>query len=403
MLLIAMLAAAAALVAAELLVRTWIRVRAEYYVMPPGLRMRLEPDREVLPQLESVVHFDVNSEGERGDEVPRSRKGLYRVLVTGGSQVEGLLLDQRSTWPGALQDILAAPDRLALLGASRVHVGCVARSGVGSEALALILSRVLPRYPRLHAIVITVGASDVLRWLEDGAPPSPPSMPTVPELFRCHPEQRFSWHPTQSALFEETRRLRRRWLRPVSVQKQAGRWMGHAREMRARATVRPTIPDPAPMLDHFERCLGEVVRLARSHADRVILVPQPWFDARPDSETRHVWNGCVGKAWNQNITECFSVDVLVRLMRLLHERAVAGARECDVQLVDLMPVTTPTLENYYDFVHFTPAGAAIVAHAVAQAILQPGRVSRTNRPFFREGPRCAAAGAGSHRSASSRR
>ena len=59
--------------------------------------------------------------------------------------------------------------------ASRVHVGNIARSGVGSEALDLILERVLPRYPRLSAMVVLVGASDVLRWLEVGAPATPPA------------------------------------------------------------------------------------------------------------------------------------------------------------------------------------------------------------------------------------
>src|SRR5919106_2053699 len=153
---------------AELCARWWIRHQAAYYVCPPGLRLRLYPDREAFPELEPVVRFEVNREGERGSDVPRMRPGesLYRILVLGGSQPEGYLLDQDTSWPGALQLLLATPEHLRKLGASAVHVGNIARSGVGAEALDLVLARVLPRYPRLAAIIILVGASDMLRWLE---------------------------------------------------------------------------------------------------------------------------------------------------------------------------------------------------------------------------------------------
>src|SRR5207245_491974 len=190
--------------AAELFARWWIARRREYYVFPPGLRLRLHVDREVFPELESIVRFDVNSVGERGGEVPRVGAGetLYRVLVVGGSQPEGYLLDQETCWPGALQRQLAAPPQLQRLGASTVHVGSIARSGIGSEALDLVLARVLPRYPRLQAIVILVGASDMLHWLEEGAPDAPASPARTANIFQCHPEGPFGWTPPSLALTE---------------------------------------------------------------------------------------------------------------------------------------------------------------------------------------------------------
>ena len=79
----------------------------------------------------------INGVGERGDELPRLRAGetLYRVLVVGGSQPEGFFLDQDTAWPGALQRLLQGPEPLKSLGTSKVHVGSIARSGIGSEAL----------------------------------------------------------------------------------------------------------------------------------------------------------------------------------------------------------------------------------------------------------------------------
>ena len=90
-LLLTCLSLAAAPVLAELASRAWIRFKRAYYVCLPGERLRLHVDRETLPQLDPLVRFDVNRDGERGPEVPRLGRGetLYRVLVAGGSQPEG--------------------------------------------------------------------------------------------------------------------------------------------------------------------------------------------------------------------------------------------------------------------------------------------------------------------------
>ena len=89
-------------VCVELVARWSIRRGGKHYVLPPGLRLRLEVDPQTFPQLERRTRFDVNNEGERGDELPDTRDGLYRVLVAGGSQPEGFLLDQDTAWPGAV-------------------------------------------------------------------------------------------------------------------------------------------------------------------------------------------------------------------------------------------------------------------------------------------------------------
>jgi hypothetical protein len=360
---------------AEMGARWWIRHRGRYYVLPPGLRLRLEPDPEVLPQLERQIRFDVNSEGERGDEVPRSREPLFRVLVAGGSQPEGYLLDQETAWPGALQHRLQTSASLERLGVARVHVGNIARSGVGSQALDLILDRVLPRYPRLDAIIILVGASDVLHWLERGAPPEAPPPPRASDIFRCHPELTFGWRIGQLALVELLLRSRQRLLRPVQVHARACRWIGKAREMRARAhEVRAEMPNPTPMLAHFDSCFRSALEKAKAHADRVIVIRQPWFDKQCTAEEAALmWHGGVGQAWRENVTTFYSCEVLSRLMALLDARAARAAHELGIEQLDLMPIVEPSARTYYDFFHATPAGSGAIAAAVAAAVLRQPR------------------------------
>jgi lysophospholipase L1-like esterase len=359
-------------VAIELGARWWIRHRTPYFVLPPGLRLRLEPDPAVLPQLERSVRFDVNSDGERGDDVPRSRDGLFRVLVAGGSQPEGYLLDQDTAWPGALHRLLQEPEHLKRLGVSRAHVGNIARSGVGSQALDLILGRVLPRYSRLQAIIILVGASDVLHWLETGAPPSAPPPASTSDVFRCHPELSFGWTMNRLAVVELLLRLRQRWLRPVQVHANTCRWIAKARSMRARATeIRSDVPDPSPMLAHFDEHFRSALRRAKAHADRVIVVRQPWFDKHcTPEEAALMWHGGVGQAWRENVSTFYSCEVLSRLMALLDARAARAAHELGIEQVDLMPVVEPSVKTYYDFFHATPAGSRTIAEAVAAVVLR---------------------------------
>jgi hypothetical protein len=376
--LLAGLSSVAAVVLAELAARAWIRSRGAYYVCLPDQRLRLHIDRETLPQLDPIARFEVNRAGERGPEVPRPRRGetLYRVLVAGGSQPEGYLLDQDVNWPGALQRLLSAPASIRTLGVSRVHVGCIARSGVGSEALDLILQRVLPRYPRLSAIVILVGASDVLRWLEEGAPRAPSSLVSTEELFRRHPEGPFGWAPRRLALTELARHAHRRIARPVRVHERAGRWLAKARGMRARAKVIcAAMPDPAPMLEHFEACFRRAIARAQAHADRVVVVRQSWYskESLTPEESAQMWHGGAGQAWREEVTTYYAIDVTARLMALLDARAAHVAGALGVEQIDLGPVLEPNLATYYDYFHLTPSGASSVAAVVARALLRERR------------------------------
>jgi len=376
------IAALLLLALAERGARQWIRRRARYYVWAPGTRRdyRISPD--VSPLVEARVRFEVNRDGERGRDVNGADRGLYRILVAGGSPTESLAQDQPTSWPGALERTLGTPEGLRTLGATSVHVGNIGRSGVGAEELDLIFKRVLPRYRRLDAILIMVGAADVFHWLERGAPSPYPAMPVpVQRIFACHPEGRFGWRPAQWALTELMRRLRHRWLRPVEFEC-GGEWIAPARAMRANAReMRTTVPDPSVMLNRFEEHLRRLLHRARGHARRVILVQQPWFekDYYAPSEASTFWQGGVGIPWRERVSVYYSLDVMNRLMRLAHARAGQVAEQMGIECFDLLPVVPSDIYHYYDFGHFTPVGATVVARAIATAVLQTPAVSLPSR------------------------
>ena len=371
---VAVLAGALVSAAAELAARWWIRRHTRYHVWPPGTRLELRSDGTVCPQLDRLVRFDVNADGERGREVRQDEAGLFRVLTAGGSSVECFVLNEHASWPGAVERILNAPEHLRALGARRVHVGNIGRSGVSSRHLDLILERVLPQYGRLAVIVIMVGGSDVFQWFEEGAPATLSSAPLgADEVFAVHPEMAFGWKPRQWAAIELARRLRRRWLRPLEVRERAGTWLVAARKMRAEARdVRTSLPDPRALLDSFELHLRRLLQRAQAHADRVLVLRQPWFEKEYTAEEAAcLWHGGMGKAWKQTITTYFSLDVVNQVVHLLDARAARVAEALGIEHRDLRSVLAPSLEYYYDYMHYTPAGAAVVAREVAAALLRP--------------------------------
>jgi len=372
--LVVALAAAVLLFVTEASCRRWIRRRSPYYVWPPGARIEIRPDPVSFPELDRRARFHVNADGERGGEVADHEGGLYRIVTAGGSAVECFALDQPVTWPAVLERLLNAPDKLDTLGARRVHVGNIGHSGVGSAELDTILDRVLPQYGRVDALIVMVGASDVYHWLEKGAPASSPSSP-VPEamLFSQHPQQPFGWKPGAWALAEVARRLRRSWFRQIEVKERAGAWYAAARRMRAEAKeVRTTMPDAAVVLDHFEHHFRRLVARAMAHADRVLVVRQPWLEGPYTAEEEaHFWNGGVGRPWKESVSLYYDLEVVNRLLDLVQVRAAKIAEALGVPHLDPQPLLDRRLRHYYDHDHHTPAGAAVVAHAIAASLVGP--------------------------------
>jgi hypothetical protein len=80
----------------------------------------------------------------------------------------------------------------------------------------------------------------------------------------------------------------------------------------------------------------------------------------------------MGHAWKKpRVSVYYAFEVVNRLMALVDARVVKVAEELGVEHVDLRSLLEPSLTTYYDYTHFTPAGARQVALAVAAALLRP--------------------------------
>jgi hypothetical protein len=365
--------ASAGVVLGEIGARRLIRARGFYSRYRPHLRYRIEIDRAALPNLEGIVRSEINSDGERGDPPSKPGERVFRALVIGGSAAECFLLDQKSTWAAVAQGILNQPDSLPKLGVQRAHVGIAARAILPCAQINLLLKRVLPRYGRLDAVLIMVGASDVVSWMEQGMPQTlTEERLSVDKVFETHPEGPWGVRPKETAIYSLLSDLNRQIRKPVLDLKNAGGWLHRVRKMRAKAkVVLDETADPAPMLAFFDKHLRATIETAKQASSRVIVIRQPWFDKDPTPEELAMfWNFGLGRPYKEQVDTYCSPRLMSHLMSLIDARTARAAEELGVEQVDARPSLPASQRVYYDELHLTNEGARELGRAVAEAILQ---------------------------------
>ncbi len=371
----------AAGVLAELLLRILRRRFVVPAVCQPGLREHLAVVQEELATQGSTVRFEVNRLGERGADPPSDGADAFRILVCGGSAAECFTLDQPQTWPEIAKRHLQTAESLRTLGRRLVHLGNVARSLALPSFVEQILLKIAPRYRNLDLIVIMTGASNTAMWLANGAPAAVEARPALPDnLFAVNPDGPYKWTIRGSALYQTIYGLWCLLFRPIK-RGRVGRTIGASRKMRATTkSILTTIPDPRPMLDQFDSGFRSLIATARRMARRVLVVRQPWFDKDEFSpqEQAAFWHGAAGHPHLGSVEAFYSFEIVTRLVRLVDRRAAEIADELGVEQIDLLPSLEPTLANFYDFWHFTPAGAEIVGRIVADEVLRKNDAPSVN-------------------------
>lgn len=357
-------------VVAELCARAGLARFGGYFPLRPFLRQRFELDREALPMLEPVVHWSVNSDGERG---PEYEPGSYRVMLAGGSCVESYYLDQPTSVAGRLEELLSTPEALGSLGAQAVHVGSVARSRMTCEQLDAMLEPGLARYGKLDCVVLMIGASDMIRWLEQSTPTERWADPAPNNhLWGLHPRGPFGWSPGGLALRALAVRLKGKLL-PEEVRRTGvGKRMIANRAHRANSPKLDEVPDPAIMVDRFEAGLTRLLERLSKISDRIVVARQPWFNRvlTPEEEA-WTWNCGQGVIYHKPVEVYYSHRIVGDLMQLVADRCGEVARAHGCVDIDTPALLEPGLTNYYDYFHFTPAGAERVAELMADAVLAP--------------------------------
>jgi lysophospholipase L1-like esterase len=333
------------------------RVRGNRIVLPVHQRYTFHNDG--ASKLDPVTHHTKNSLGFRGPDPPKDFSKRLTVLTIGGSTTECLFLSDGRTWTDQMARRLAPsfPDLWVN------NAGLDGQSTYGH--LILLRDFVDDLHPRVA--VFLIGANEIGL---DASNPYDTSLLPPPSAIRSAA----SFLTDHSELAGLAQNLLR-----VSRAHSAG--FGHVQI--DLTTIRHLEHDPAytaatiatfsAALPSFAARVAAIVEECRRHGIEPVLITQPWLNGDAidpatgvNLATIQVRGAANGRLWWQ---------VQERYNDVTRQTAAAHG----VLVIDAARELPKDSRLFYDFMHFTNAGAARLGDIVATH-LEP-RLHQVGRPF----------------------
>lgn len=300
-----------------------------------------------------------NKWGLRGDEPPAAWHDYDTILTIGGSTTHCFYLDDHKTWPYLLQGILRTRN-------PRTWVGNGGLDGHSTRGHILFMREVVPRV-KPNAVILLIGVNDLGYSLDPG--------------------RREQGNPFESVSLAYTMFTSSRLLQVLYNTKQVV-WnhapIVHSNHARAAASdthyqalsgpeVLPSdLKEMLPALDEYRSNIRTILSEGKRLGVRVVFLTQPIMV--DDAERwRHVsiapwWGG----TWPREI----SAATLFRLLEIYNATLLQTCAAEKAECFDLASAIPHREEYFYDTVHFTEAGAKLVAEQVGGYMLSGSRTDQ---------------------------
>jgi hypothetical protein len=375
---------AIALVIGEFGLRAYYSIKDKnhkYYVWPPNLHKVSKPIPGTMPGVDGIAHFNVNSDGIRGDEFSSDQK--YRILAIGGSTTECLFLDQEKSWPYALQN------KLNNLHLSKVWIGNVGKSGLSTREHYMHMKYLLPQYPGIDAIVILAGCNDLIRRLIEDKKYDPyfldhydyweqrlirgafSETPYKKGKYRFH-----SGYYDELAIGSLVKQVMYVNSKREMVQDETGNLFVNLRNLRKGALeIVEHLPDLTSGLEEYKKNLNAIIDIAQSQFIRIIFVTQPslWKQGMTKEERDLIWNGWIESPKSKRY---YSEMALMRGMQAYNDTLLQVCKTRGVECINLASFLPKDSTIFYDDVHFSDKGSLMTADVIFKYLSK-------NMPFMK--------------------
>ena len=366
--------------AVELALRAVLPGSTRYLVHLANSRRIFTPSPRFVPGVSDTARFVTNSLGIRGPEFgPDSAE--YRILAIGASTTECAMLDEPETWTAIVERVLPRTRD-----GRRTWVGNAGRSGLTSRDHVVEMKYFVPELPRIDVVVVLVGINDLTSTLKQGFQYQPPLPITDSAAERQQVSRTFAVTPgpfhrpgtefllsegapwyKATALWQLAKRARIRVSSTSLVQDPIGRnyevWRSHRRS----ATPLDSLPDLEAGLAEYSRNLNRLADLADHLHVELVLVTQPtlWAPTLPDSARALLWLGGPGEFQAEAGHDYFAVPPLRHALDRYNAVLLQVCAERHLACLDLASRIPADARWFYDDVHFTKAGAALVGQIIA--------------------------------------
>ena len=363
---------AIALLLGEFSIRTYYSIKDKnhkYYVWPPNLRKVFKPNRGTMLGVNGIAHFNVNSDGMRGDEI--SAEQQYRILAIGSSDTECLPIDQEKSWPYALQSKLNA------LQQRKVWVGNVGKSGLSTREHLMHMKYLLPQYPGINTVIILAGCNDLLRRLIEEKNYDPyfldnysywkqrlirgafSEMPYFEGKYRFH-----SGYYDELAVGSLFKQFMDGYYGRKTIEEETGSGLVNLRKLRAGASqFVEDLPDLTSGLEEYKRNINAIIDIAQSRSVQIVFTTHPtlWKKYMSEQEKNLLWIGWLG---NLKSKKYYSETALMRGMQAYNDTLLQVCRTRGIECIDLAKILPQNSAIFYDDVHFTDKGSLMTADII---------------------------------------
>lgn len=353
--------------------------KAGHFLHEPGIEILNQTDPEIMPGVEGVARFVVNSRGMRAPEP--SPKFDFQILALGGSTTECVYLDQTEAWPALLQTHLNERQHHR-----NVWVGNAGKTGVTTREHRYQVPILLEEYPDLDWMILLVGVNDVLMRLARDIHYDPfyPDKPESQEnlvnrgfgYIRKSDEDR-TWYE-HLRLWQLFRRAfpgqpisRDPTLGKIHIEDTVGESYRERRRYRREAPdILDRLPEMGPALDEYERNVVSILEANQTRGVRSVLVTQPvlWDPELPEDLQHLLWAGGVQSIFGEGLLY-YSVEALSEAMNEYNDRLRKIASDRNLDLIDLAAEVPKDTTIFYDDCHFNENGARVVADKLATYLL----------------------------------
>jgi lysophospholipase L1-like esterase len=362
-----------ALVASEFGTRVYFSIKNEknkYYVWPPNLRKIFKPTPGTMPGVNGIAHFNVNSDGIRGDEM--SSKKQHRILAIGGSTTECLFLDQEKSWPYALQN------RLNALHLADVWIGNAGKAGLSTREHFMHMKYLLPQFPEVETVIILAGVNDLIRRLIEDKKYDPYFLDHYEDWKQRLIKGAFSETPYykgkyrfRSGYYDELavvsviKQSLDMYSKREMIQDEAGNMFVNLRNLRKEAVqIVEDLPDLTSGLEEYKRNINAIIDIAQSRSVRIIFMTQPslWKKDMTAEEKNLLWYGWIESFKTKKY---YSETALMRGMQSYNDTLLQVCRTRNIECIDLATMLPKNTSIFYDDAHFTDKGSLLVAEAIS--------------------------------------
>ncbi len=358
------------LVGTELFLRFLNPEVDQFYIWPPGYEAVFDPgDAFSTPGVEGPGRFEINSLGLRGDERPQDTE--LDLFVFGGSTAVEIYLDQDEIWSQQIGARLNAVETNP-----RVWVGLLARSSMATLHNALMFEHLVPQLPQPDLILNLVGVNDMQLALRTSYLPDMTA--------EDHMNWTFAQRPSQKS-FLESLAITRFYRRIKAWQDKAeigvvetfgadGRvsWRKCRQSAPEEKLVR-AVPDLHSELAAYEERIIQLADAGSEYGAPTIFLTQPtlWADNMSAEALAQLHTGGIGPSsdWCTK-QEYYAPGTLAVSMRMFNKRLLETCKKANLVCYDLARDVPKEARYFYDDMHFSEAGATLVAELVTTEIMR---------------------------------